>query len=247
MGSAHAIRRASAMLAGIAMAVSVLVATPMTSAAAPSPTARSTTDPAWPVDTRGDGCTTPVWPSAPKQENYRRVLFLGDSLFRNSRSILEPAARAQDWLPTTRCWGAKGTDWGLQQVIRARQLRQLPRTVVVSLGTNDIWWLGIDLATGIDSMMREIGSRKKVYWVNLWFGPHGYDRLPPPTAANRILRAKAKQYPNLTIVNFAKAFRTAAKAGIPVGWEDGVHLNAAGNRVRVEAIMDALGEPQRRR
>ncbi len=227
----------------------ILVASALVLSAAPASTAasRSLTDPAWPVDTRGDGCSTPVWPSAPKQDNYRRVLFLGDSLFRNSRSILEPAAQAQGWLPTTRCWGAKGTDWGRAQVIRARQLRQLPRTVVISLGTNDIWWLGLDLASGIDSMMGELGPNKSVYWVNLWFGPHGYDRLPPPTAANRILRAKAKQYPNLTIVNFAKAFRQAKASEVPVGWLDGVHLNAAGNQVRVDAIMEALGEPNRRR
>lgn len=231
------------LLGTIALAAGlVLTTTPAVSA-----TGRVTTDPAWPVDTRGDGCTTPVWPSAPKKDNYRRLLVIGDSLIRNSRPILESSARNQGWLPTVRCWGAKGTDWGLQQVVRARQLRQLPRTVVVSLGTNDIWWLGLDFAAGIDAMMDELGSNKTVYWVNLWFGPHGYDRLPAPTAANRILRAKAKQYPNLTVINFAKAFRTAAKAGIPVGWEDGVHLNAAGNRVRVEAIMDAIGEPRRRR
>lgn len=231
------------LLGAVILAASLAIAT-ISSASA---TGRSTTDPAWPVDTRGDGCASPVWPSAGKKENYRRVLVIGDSLIRNSRSILEPAARDLGWLPTVRCWGAKGTDWGLQQVKRARALRQLPRTVVVSLGTNDIWWLGLDLAAGIDAMMSELGANKRVYWVNLWFGPHGYDRLPPPTAANRILRAKAKQYPNLTIVNFAKAFRTAAKDGVAVGWEDGVHLNAAGNQVRVEAILDALGEPRRRR
>lgn len=81
--------------------------------------------------------------------------------------------------------------------------------------------------------------------VNLHFGPHGYDRLPAPTAANRLLRAKAKEYSNLTIVNFARAFKQAQAAGKPVGWLDGVHLNTAGNRVRTQAILDAIGTAQK--
>jgi hypothetical protein len=204
-----------------------------------------TTDPAWPVDTRGDGCSSPTWPVADKSEKHRRVLLVGDSLFRESRTELERRATEDGWLPTVRCWGAKGTDWGLQQVIRARQRKELPQTVVVSLGTNDIWWLGLDLGRGVDALMAEIGPKREVYWVNLWFGPHSYDRLPTPHAANRLLRAKAKQYDNLNIVNFAKAFRKADARDPAVGWEDGVHLNAAGNRVRVNAIMKALGNPEK--
>ena len=214
-------------------------ASPVVSPAADAPLR----DPAWPIDTRGDGCSTPLWPKAGKGNRYRRLLVIGDSLIRNSRTTLEKRATRKGWLPTTRCWGAKGTDWGLQQVLRAKQLKQLPDTVVVSLGTNDIWWLGLDLGRGVDAMMQAIGPDREVYWVNLWFGPHSYDRLPTPYAANRLLRAKAKQYPNLTIVNFAKAFRDAEKRGVPVGWEDGVHLNAKGNSIRVTAILKAIGKP----
>jgi hypothetical protein len=139
--------------------------------------------------------------------------------------------------------GGKGTDWGLEQIERARALKQLPSTIVVSLGTNDIWWLHLDLAQGIDDMMAAIGPKREVYWVDLWFGANSYDDLPSPTKANRILRDKAKQYPNLTIVNFAKEFRRAQAADPTVGWDDGVHLNTAGNKVRVRAIARALGTP----
>lgn len=95
----------------------------------------------------------------------------------------------------------------------------------------------------VDRMMTAIGPGRTVYWVNLWFGPHGYSRLPKPTKANRILRAKAKQYPNLRIVNFARAFRAAKASGESVGWADGVHLNLAGYRLRNRTIVAALTLP----
>ena len=208
-----------------------------------APGRADTVDSQWPVDTKGDGCSAPVWPGDASHRDPRRVLVVGDSLIRNSRTLLENKLQKKGWLPTVRCWGAKGTDWGLQQIQRARALKQLPDTVIVSLGTNDIWWLHLDLAQGIDDMMEAIGSKREVYWVNLWFGPNGYDDLPNPTGANRILRDKAKQYPNLTIINFAKAFRKADAADPDVGWEDGVHLNTAGNKVRVRAIAQAIGQP----
>ena len=227
--------------AGIAAAVLALSAVaPSVAGAAPA-----SVDQQWPVDERGDGCAAPVWPNAKKSQEFRRVLVVGDSLIRNSRAKLESALTEAGWIPTVRCWGAKGSDWGVEQINRARQLGQLPDTIVVSLGTNDIWWLHIPMDVAIDSMMSAIGSTKTVYWVNLWFGPNGYDDLPKPTAANRILRAKAKEYPNLRIVNFAKAFVDAEKIDPSVGWEDGVHLNEAGNLVRVNAIVGAIGAPMK--
>lgn len=219
-----------------------VVASALLLSLAPSASADSL-DRQWPVDTKGDGCSSPVWPSGGPQKDPRRVLVVGDSLIRNSRTILERKLKNEGWLPTVRCWGAKGTDWGLAQILRARSLNQLPETIVVSLGTNDVWWLHLDFAAGIDNMMDAIGSHRRVYWVNLWFGPNGYDDLPKPTAANRILREKAAQYPNLTIINFAQAFKDADAKDPAVGWEDGVHLNDAGNRVRVHAIVDAIGSP----
>lgn len=239
------IKSAVSVSSAVALAIFVLAAAPPSTADVAITSPAATTDPAWPVDTRGDGCPSPVWSTNAPRNDPRRLLIIGDSLIRNSRNELTRLSTKAGWVPTIRCWGAKGTDWGVQQVIRARQLKQLPRTVVISLGTNDIWWLGLDLGRGVDAIMTELGPRAKVYWINLHFGPHGYDRLPPPTAANRLLRAKAKQYPNLEIINFAKAFRTAKANGEPVGWQDGVHLNSAGNLVRTQAILDAIGTPKK--
>ncbi len=207
-------------------------------------TARSgTVDPAWPANVRGDGCAAPVWPNAPAELSSSRVLVIGDSLIRDTRSMLEQSLTAAGWIPTVRCWGGKGSDWGVQQVKRARQLKQLPDHVVVSLGTNDIWWLGVPMEVAVDRMMAAIGPKRTVYWVNLWFGSVGYanyDRLPRPERANRVLRQKAKEYPNLRVVDFARTFKDQAARGKGVGWLDGVHLNQAGNRLRTRLIVSSL-------
>jgi len=197
-------------------------------------------DPEWPVDTRGDGCTTPIWPA--KAESTPRVLLIGDSLYRNARPLLEAELTNAGWAPTVRCWGARGTTWGVGQVERARELDQLPETVVVSLGTNDIWWLGVSMDQAVDAMMTALGPDITVYWINLRFGPHGYDRLPEFGSANEVLERKTSEYSNLRIIDFAAAFQDAQARGVPVGWLDGVHMNEAARIVRVEAIVEALEE-----
>jgi hypothetical protein len=206
-------------------------------ASANSPVLR---DSHWPANTRGDGCSSPTWPTHVSAGDRRRVLVIGDSLVRDSRHMLESSLSQAGWVPTVRCWGAKGSTWGVGQVQRARQLRQLPKTVIVSLGTNDIWWLGVSMETAVDRMMRELGSSRTVYWVNLWFGPHGYSRLPQPHAANRVLNAKARQYPNLKVINFARGFREARSSNPSIGWTDGVHLNTAGYQMRTRLIVSSL-------
>ena len=201
-------------------------------------TGRASIDEAWPVDTRGDGCSTPLWPEA--SADTPRVLIIGDSLIRQTRASLEAGLVADGWAPTVRCWGAKGSVWGVQQVERARELDQLPDTVVVSLGTNDIWWLGVPMADAVTSMMDALGPDITVYWVNLWFGPNNYDRLPEAGPANEVLDELALQYPNLRVIDFARDFEQARANGIGVGWLDGVHLNDAGNAVRTESILTVL-------
>ena len=196
-------------------------------------------DEEWPTDEKGDGCDPPVWPAAAPDAD--RVLLIGDSLFRNSRASLEESLAAQGWVPTVRCWGAKGTDWGAGQVERARELEQLPQTVVLSFGTNDIWWLGISMEDAVDQMMASLGSEPEVYWINLWYDQTAYEELPDPGPANAILEAKTAEYPNLHIIDFASAFEGLASAGIDVAWTDGVHLNETANQLHTDLILAALG------
>jgi hypothetical protein len=196
-------------------------------------------DEEWPTDEKGDGCDAPVWPAAAPDAD--RVLLIGDSLFRNSRASLEESLAADGWVPTVRCWGAKGTDWGVGQVERARELQQLPQTVVLSFGTNDIWWLGISMEDAVDQMMDSLGSEREVYWINLWYDQTAYEDLPDPSAPNAILKAKTAEYPNLHIIDFASAFEGLASAGVDVAWTDGVHLNETANQLHTDLILAALG------
>ena len=194
-------------------------------------------DPTWPADQTGKGCDAPVWPAA--VAGTPRVLVIGDSLTRDSRSFLESDLQASGWAPTVRCWGMTGTAWGIAQVERARDLGQLPDTVVIALGTNDIWWIGAPLDQGVDRMMAALGSDRDVLWVDFSFGARGVDNLPDASKANAVLAAKAAEYPNLRIVEFDAAM--AAAAGQGASWTDGVHLNEMGSRARVGAIVAALG------
>lgn len=224
---------------GVAMlACAFLVAPPSPTSAQPSPRG---IDRAWPVDTRGDGCAAPVWPSDKAARGRNRVLVIGDSMVRNAQPDFSAALSKAGWAPTVRCWGAKGTDWGVQQVERARSLGQLPNTLVISLGINDIWWLHIPMDTAVEQMMAAIGSKRQVYWINLYFGPNGYDDLPSPVGANRVLRDATLRYPNLKIINFAKQYREALANDPNLGWDDGVHLNSAGDRERTRIIISSIG------
>jgi len=201
-----------------------------------------TLDPQWPANTTGKGCSSPVWRGSTSQRDPVRVLVIGDSLTRESRSLLEPALARKGWNPVVRCWGGKGSAWGVEQVKRARALKNLPRTVVVALGTNDIWWLGVSMETAVDNIMSALGPKRKVYWVNLWFGPNGYG-LSAPTSANLVLKNKEKQYSNLVVIDFATKYARAIKNNPKNGWADGVHLNSTGYRTRTKIIVRSLGRP----
>jgi len=94
-----------------------------------------------------------------------------------------------------------------------------------------MWWLGIPMDVAVDQMKARLGSKRTVYWVNLWFGDVGYanyDRLPKTHAANRVLKQTSREYPNLRIIDFARGFMRAVAQGKPVGWLGGIHLNVAG-------------------
>lgn len=240
--------RLSIILAALAAAsvLCVLVSSPQSSYAAngrSSSTERVTLDPQWPADTTGKGCASPTWKTGTSAKDPRRVLVVGDSLTRESRASLERSLSKRGWLPTVRCWGGKGSAWGVEQVERAREMRQLPETVVVALGTNDVWWLGVSMSDAVDAVMTALGPHKIVYWVNLRFGPNNYSDLPHHGPANRTLREKAREYPNLTIINFSKRYGAALRNSPNIGWADGVHLNTPGYLARTRFIAEALGKP----
>jgi lysophospholipase L1-like esterase len=192
-------------------------------------------DPDWPADRTGKGCTSPIWPVA---AGAPRVLVIGDSLTRDSRDLLEEGLEAAGWAPTVRCWGTMGTAWGRAQIERAEVLDQLPETVVVALGTNDIWWIGVPIHQGVAELMAALGPDREVLWVNFAFGQNRVASIPDTAKANADLADAASSFPNLRIIDFQSAMADASREG--ASWTDGVHLNEAANRARVAAIVAAL-------
>ncbi|MFN8171129.1 MAG: GDSL-type esterase/lipase family protein [Candidatus Nanopelagicales bacterium] len=203
-------------------------------------------DRAWPAHPPWDACPRPVWPGTPasgEPGDGRRVLFVGDSLTRESRVLTARALRAHGWTPTFRCWGSRRLDWGIAQVARARQLDQLPGVVVIALGTNDISW--VDEATTarrVDALLDRLGPRRQVLWVDLHLTRSAW--LDARAARfNAMLRDQARHRPNLTIVGW---HRVAAAHRIR-GW-DGIHYGPSGYRLRakvVSAAVDAVAGSRR--
>lgn len=200
-------------------------------------------DRAWPAHPPWDACPRPLWPAtgaAGSPGQGRRVLLIGDSLTRESRVLTARTLRAHGWTPTFRCWGSRRLDWGLAQVTRARQLRQLPGVVVIALGTNDISW--VDEATTarrVDLLLDRLGPKRQVLWVDLHLTRSAW--LNARAARfNAMLREQAEHRRNLTVVSW---HRVAAAHRIH-GW-DGIHYGPGGYRLRarvVSAAVDAVAK-----
>ena len=109
-----------------------------------APVGAAESDPKWRTGGDSRACSAPisfdtVGPSGPGVG--RRVVVIGDSLTRNSRTILRKSLRKSGWNPTIRCFGGKRLDWGMSQIRDQRKWKGLPKTVVMALGVNDMRWM----------------------------------------------------------------------------------------------------------
>jgi len=165
------------------------------------------------------------------------VLVIGDSLTRESRVLTAKALKASGWTPTFRCWGSKRLDWGLSQVARAKQLKQLPEFVVIALGTNDASWE--PLATTerrARQLLDRIGPRRQVVWVDLDVDYSSYSRSRA-LWINGMIRRLAAERDNLTIV----PWRTIARAQHAPRF-DGIHYLDRGYRLRAKTVTAAVNK-----
>lgn len=171
----------------------------------------------------------------------RRVLIIGDSLTRESRTLTAKGMRSSGWTPTFRCWGSRRLDWGIDQVVRSRQIRQLPKHVIVALGTNDISWETPQTTERrVRTLLDRLGPNRTVLWVDLHLTRSAW--LDARAAwFNALLRRMEKQHSNLTVVDWHKVARAK---GIR-GW-DGIHYGPFGYRLRARTVLSALDAAGRR-
>ena len=198
----------------------------------------------WPKNPPWDACPRPVWPgetSAGMPGGGRRVLVIGDSLTRESLALTAKGMRRNGWTPTFRCWGSRRLDWGIDQVVRSRQIGQLPKHVIVALGTNDISWETPQTTERrVRTLLNRLGPNRTVLWVDLHLTRSAW--LDARAAwFNDLLRRLARERPNLTVV----AWHRVARANGIRGW-DGIHYGPYGYRLRARTVLEALDAAGRR-
>ena len=204
-------------------------------------------DPAWPAND-GYGCPAPRYPTtlnsgSPAQGT--RVLIIGDSRTRDSRLSLLSGLKASGWTPTIRCWGWKHISWGISQVKRARQLHQLPKWIVISLGVNDMGNDSPDtLRNSIDAMLNAIGPNHKILWLEEYstrsprtFSDSHVDYPAKVKAFNRHLRARAGSSTGLSVIPWV-----SVAVANHLNLFDGIHYTAFGYRLRAHTVVAGLNK-----
>jgi lysophospholipase L1-like esterase len=127
-------------------------------------------------------------------------------------------------------------DWAIAQAKRAQEIDQLPDTVVIAVGTNDMRW--IDRGT-TKARMRQLldvlGEKRTVLWVDTY-----------ASGGDRFTRSKEKWF-NRQVKRLARAndnvFRVvwgpyARKQG--VRFADALHYDTAGEREWADRVVQVL-------
>jgi lysophospholipase L1-like esterase len=155
------------------------------------------------------------------------VLVLGDSLGVGLRPSL--AGLLGD---TKIAWDVRSgrtTPQGLTALRSAMRIVH-PKTVIVSLGTND-GPNGATFATRITKVLRDIGPDACVVWADIYRPA----RKGPYTALNTTLDYEARHVRRLHLVPWLAAV-TAQKVTLP----DGLHPDPTGFAYRAQLIADAV-------
>lgn len=197
-------------------------------------------DPQWTTEGDPRACSGPIWPrqtnATPGPGEGRRVLVIGDSLTRNARTPLTRKLRQSGWTPTVRCFGGKRLDWAISQAKRAKEIDQLPGTVVIAIGTNDMRW--IDRGTTrsrMQQLLDVLGEKRTVLWVDTYAS--GGDRFTRSKEKwfNRQVKALARENDNVYRVVWGPYAR---KQG--VRFADALHYDTAGERAWADRVVQVL-------
>ena len=168
----------------------------------------------------------------------KQIFVVGDSL----------TAGAQPWLAADlaqRGWTLDGVDARVgrevtegMSILRA-QAADLPQTVMVALGTNDLGATRTDVDGWLRTARQIVGSRRLI-WVNLCLADHGDQRLASYRVINAALRDLAPGYH----VELADWCAYAKQHGLVPG-SDGVHYQAPAYRQRAYFYALAVARPGR--
>lgn len=197
-------------------------------------------DPKWTTGGDPRACSAPIWPArantTPGPGQGRRIVVIGDSLTRNGREPLTRQLRQDGWTPTIRCFGGKRLDWAIAQAQRAKELGQLPQTVVIAIGTNDMRW--IDRATTkarMRTLLDVLGDGRTVFWVDTYGS--GGDRFNRDKERwfNRQVRELAAERSNVHRIDWGD-FARANK----VPFADALHYTSAGTRTWARRVADEV-------
>jgi len=164
------------------------------------------------------------------------VLIIGDSLTRNGRQPLKKALRLDGWTPTVRCFGGKRLDWAISQAKRAKQLDQLPDTVVIAIGTNDMRWIDRGTtASRMKELMKVLGKKRTVLWVDTYAS--GGDRFTRAKEKwfNRQVKELAADRKNLHHVVWGN---WARRNDVP--FADALHYTSSGTRTWAQRVASQV-------
>lgn len=179
------------------------------------------------------------------------VLFIGDSVGASIKWTLGTRLSAggyNAWLDavsgrcTIRTAGrcAKGDAW---DALDALDPSFAPKLAVIELGYNDTTK---SLALGVDTLMKDLVGRgvKKVLWINMSERRPKADGTSAYAPYNDVLQAKAKQWKQLTILdwNSASDGEAATSWFVPFskGKTDLIHLKTEGQKQFAQFIRDQL-------
>ncbi|HMJ33499.1 MAG TPA: GDSL-type esterase/lipase family protein [Baekduia sp.] len=163
-----------------------------------------------------------------------RVLVLGDSLAVGLEPYLGTMLQPSEVL-----WDARSgrTTPQALPLLRARLREETPRTVVLSLGTND----GSDPRRFADRIRRALAAIPAgvcVVWVDVNRPP----RKGSYVALNQVLRDAARKDPRMVVVDWDRAVLTG-RVTLP----DGLHPDPAGFRLRSRLVANAVAHGCRAR
>lgn len=160
------------------------------------------------------------------------VLVVGDSLTVGAADFGGLRTKLQDagFSPTISARTGRGVQWGLSVLQSAGG--DLPSTVVIALGTNDVASGRSTKSFGalVDDVMKTVGGDRFVLWVNLDLDATTWG-AEQAARFNRVLREKANTYGNLAVADWQTFAADAWLAS------DFVHLNGKGYRQRANFYL----------